>query len=132
MSWIRCNMYRNTNYGYSFWTNAQSKHICTMLQNYKKMSHLNFLPLFAVPSILFSGKFAENHVAMVASIYNNFPYPDRKSPVHVLVNKMIFDSKVMEVKSQVQISHRFIPIRTGYKTSDLSSIMYPIQTEVLM
>ena len=103
-----------------------------MLQNYKKMSHLNFLPLFAVPSILFSGKFAENHVAMVASIYNNFPYPDRKSPVHVLVNKMIFDSKVMEVKSQVQISHRFIPIRTGYKTSDLSSIMYPIQTEVLM
>ena len=72
-------------------------HIVTMLQNYKKMSHLNFLPLFAVPSILFSGKFAENHVAMVASIYNNFPYPDRKSPVHVLVNKMIFDSKVMEV-----------------------------------
>ena len=93
----------------------------------KKMSHL-----FAVPSILFSGKFAENHVAMVASIYNNFPYPDRKSPVHVLVNKMIFDSKVMEVKSQVQISHRFIPIRTGYKISVLSSIMCPFQTELFM
>ena len=101
-----------------------------ILEKYKNRNF--FKHLFAVPSILFSGKCAENHVAMVASIYNNFPYPDRKGPAHVLVNKMIFDSKVMEVKSQVQISHRFIPIRTRYKTSDLSSIMYPIQTEVLM
>ena len=46
---------------------------------------------------MFSGKCAENHVAMVASIYDDFPDPGRKNPVNIPVNKMRLDSKVIEV-----------------------------------
>ena len=46
---------------------------------------------------MFSGKCAENHVAMVASIYDDFPDPGRKNPVNIPVNKMRLDSKVVEV-----------------------------------
>ena len=36
-------------------------------------------------------------MAMVASIYDDFPDPGRKNPVTIPVNKMRLDSKVMEV-----------------------------------
>ena len=54
--------------------------------------------LFSVPSILFSGDCSENHVATVASIYDQFPDPERKNPVSIPINKMRLDSRIMEVE----------------------------------
>ena len=52
---------------------------------------------FLVPSLLFSGECAENHVALVASIYDSFGDPGRKNPVSIPINKMKLDSRIMEV-----------------------------------
>lgn len=49
-----------------------------------------------IPSILFSGDCSENHVALVSSIYENFPDPGRKNPATIPINKMRLDSKIME------------------------------------
>ena len=51
-----------------------------------------------VPSILFSGDCSENHVALVASIYDEFPDPGRKNPVSIPINKMRLDSKIIEAE----------------------------------
>jgi len=51
-----------------------------------------------IPSILFSGDCSENHVALVASIYDEFPDPGRKNPVSIPINKMRLDSKIIEAE----------------------------------
>ena len=54
--------------------------------------------VFTVPSILFSGDCTENNVAMIASIYDDFPDPARKNPVAIPINKMRLDSRIIEVE----------------------------------
>ena len=47
---------------------------------------------------MFSGDCSENHVALVASIYDEFPDPGRKNPVSIPINKMRLDSKIIEAE----------------------------------
>ena len=62
----------------------------------KPNSNLSLIHL--VPSILFSGDCSENHVALVASIYDDFPDPGRKNPVSIPINIMRLDSKIIEAE----------------------------------
>ena len=59
---------------------------------------LHFVLFSTVPSILFSGDCSENHVALVASIYDDFPDPGRKNPVSIPINIMRLDSKIIEAE----------------------------------
>ena len=64
----------------------------------KSVCSLAFFLSLLVPSILFSGDCSENHVALVASIYDEFPDPGRKNPVSIPINKMRLDSKIIEAE----------------------------------
>jgi hypothetical protein len=68
-----------------------------ILKNVQVLFVYNTDNLLIVPSILFSGDCADNHVAMVSTIYDAFPDPGRKNPVTIPINKMKLDSKVIEV-----------------------------------
>ena len=57
----------------------------------------NIADSIEIPLMLFSGKCAEQDIAFVGNIYENFPDPGRKDPVNIFSNKIKVDSRVMTV-----------------------------------
>ena len=57
----------------------------------------NIADSIEIPLMLFSGKCAEQDIAFVGNIYENFPDPGRKDPVNIISDKIKVDSRVMTV-----------------------------------
>merc|ERR1740128_522696 len=49
--------------------------------------------------MLFSGSCADRDISFVGTIYENFPDPGRKNPVHIKSKKIQLDSRIITIKA---------------------------------